>query len=73
VVREEEQRRLLAAVAELPQLQREVVVLRLSTELRFEDISELLRIPLGTALSRMDAAVRRLRKELGYVHARSQT
>ncbi len=69
LARDEEQRRLLAAVAGLPQLQREVVVLRLSTDLKFEEIAELLRIPLGTALSRMNAALRRLRKQLGYVHA----
>ncbi|MFQ5807526.1 MAG: RNA polymerase sigma factor [Phycisphaerae bacterium] len=65
----EARRRLLAAVATLPQPQREVVVLRLSAELRFEQIAELLQIPLGTALSRMNAALGHLRKELGYVHA----
>ncbi len=65
----EERRRLRDAVAELPSIQREVVVLRLSAELKFEEIAELLSIPLGTALSRMNAATVRLRKELGYGHA----
>lgn len=69
----EDRRRLLAAVAELSQAQREVVVLRLSAELKFEEIAELLQIPLGTALSRMNAALRCLRKELGYVHACRKT
>jgi RNA polymerase sigma-70 factor (ECF subfamily) len=69
---QESRQRLLAAVATLPPSQREVVVLRLSAELRFEQIAELLQIPLGTALSRMDAASRHLRKELGYVHAERQ-
>jgi DNA-directed RNA polymerase specialized sigma24 family protein len=37
--------------------------------LKFEEIAELLEIPLGTALSRMNAALRRLRKDLDYAHA----
>ena len=65
----EDRRRLLAAVASLPEPQREVVVLRLSAELRFEEIAEVLQIPLGTALSRMNAALGRLRNELDYAHA----
>lgn len=65
----EERRRLIEAFARLPQAQREVVALRLSAELKFEEIAELLHIPLGTALSRMHAALRHLRKELGYAHA----
>jgi RNA polymerase sigma-70 factor (ECF subfamily) len=67
---QEERQRLRGAVADLPQPQREVVVLRLSAGLKFEQIAELLGIPLGTALSRMNAALGRLRKELGHVHAR---
>jgi DNA-directed RNA polymerase specialized sigma24 family protein len=42
--------------------------LRLSAGLKFEVIAELLKIPLGTALSRMHAAVERLRTELGQTH-----
>ncbi len=64
----EERESLLQAVATLPEDLREVVVLRLSGELRFEDIAELLGIPLGTALSRMHAAVERLRERMGCVH-----
>lgn len=53
------------AVTALPQHLREVVVLRLSTNLKFEDIAALLQLPLGTTLSRMHAAVERLRVALG--------
>lgn len=56
---------MLRAVAELPDAQREVVVLRISVGLSFEQVAEMLGIPLGTALSRMHAAQRRLRELLG--------
>ena len=65
----EDLQRLRDAVDRLPQAQREVVVLRLSAELKFEEIAELLEIPLGTALSRMNAAMRHLRKDLDYADA----
>ncbi|MBI5865158.1 MAG: sigma-70 family RNA polymerase sigma factor [Planctomycetes bacterium] len=61
----ESQERLLAAVGELPEKLREVVVLRLSTALTFEDIARMLNSPLGTVLSRMHQAVERLREQLG--------
>ncbi len=62
VSRDERARALRAAVAELPENLREVVVLRMSTELKFEEIATLLGVPLGTALSRMHTAVRHLRE-----------
>ncbi len=58
---------LRSAVEKLPEAQREVVVLRLSVGLRFEEIAETMQIPLGTALSRMNGAMQRLKKELGHV------
>ncbi|MBP7747539.1 MAG: sigma-70 family RNA polymerase sigma factor [Phycisphaerae bacterium] len=67
-VRGEQVRALRAAVRGLPDHLREIVVLRLSAGLKFEEIAELLKIPLGTALSRMHAAVERLRTELGQTH-----
>lgn len=67
---EEDLRALRAAVAELPESLREVVVLRLATGLRFEDIAAVLALPLGTALSRMHAAVGHLRVKLGATHER---
>ncbi len=60
----EEKTVLRAAVARLPEGLREVVVLRLSTNLKFEEIAALLRIPLGTVLSRMHAAVQSLKETL---------
>lgn len=64
VVRDEQRRALQRAVADLPESMREVVVLRISSGLKFEEIAELLQIPLGTALSRMHTALERLRKTL---------
>ena len=56
------------AVAALPDNLREVVVLRMSGGMKFEEIAELLHIPLGTALSRMHSATRRMRETLGLAH-----
>jgi len=64
-VLQEQRETVRAAVDELPEPLREVVVLRMSVGLRFEEIAELLHIPLGTALSRMHAALQRLRSALG--------
>lgn len=57
--------RLRQAVSELPAPQREVVVLRMSAGMPFEQIAELLHVPLGTALSRMHTALQHLRRVLG--------
>ncbi len=62
--------RLLAAVEQLPESFREVVVLRMSAGLKFEEIAELLHIPIGTALSRMHSALQRLREQLTCSHER---
>ncbi len=66
--RDELVERLRDAVARLPERQREVVVLRMTAGLKFEEIAKLVGVPLGTALSRMSAAVQRLRRELGVTH-----
>jgi RNA polymerase sigma-70 factor (ECF subfamily) len=58
------------AILGLPAGLREVVVLRLSTGLKFEEIANLLSIPLGTALSRMYAAIERLKTAMGCIHER---
>ena len=57
--------RLRDAVGRLPVAQREVVVLRMTAGLKFSEIAELLGVPLGTALSRMSAALERLKAEMG--------
>lgn len=62
--RAERERMVRDAVARLPESQRDIVVLRMSAGLKFDEIAELLDIPIGTALSRMHAALRRLRERL---------
>lgn len=61
----DERRRLEAALARLPDLDREVIALRHYSELPFREIAELLGVPLGTALARAHRALVHLRRELG--------
>jgi RNA polymerase sigma factor (sigma-70 family) len=56
------------AVDALPGPLREIVALRISAQMKFEDIAELLDIPLGTALSRMHTAIDLLKRRLGVSH-----
>jgi RNA polymerase sigma-70 factor (ECF subfamily) len=53
---------LRAAIAELPALHREALLLKLQHELSYEEIAEVLAIPVGTVRSRLHHAVRRLRE-----------
>jgi RNA polymerase sigma-70 factor (ECF subfamily) len=71
--RSEQRRALQQAVTSLPENLREIVVLRLSAGLKFEQIAELLEIPLGTALSRMHTAMGRLRAKLDVNHESART
>jgi len=64
-VLQEQREAVQAAVDELPESLREVLVLRMSVGLKFEEIAAVLQIPLGTALSRMHAALAQLRVALG--------
>ncbi len=57
-------RRLHEAIDRLPELLREVVVLRVYAALMFNEIAELLGLPLGTVLTRMRKATHWLAKEL---------
>lgn len=59
--RMEELARLRAAVAQLKEEEREVFLLRENGELTYEEIAELVRIPVGTAKTRMRAALAKLR------------
>ena len=72
IIVQEDRQRLRQAVAKLPEAQREIVVLRMSSGLKFEEIAKLLEIPLGTALSRMNAAMKSLRKELDSNHVSNE-
>jgi RNA polymerase sigma-70 factor (ECF subfamily) len=67
VVVAEDSRRVLAAVQQLPEKQRAVLVLRHIEEMRLEEIAETLHMPLGTVktmLFRGRAAVREMVGEL---------
>lgn len=59
---EEEAERVRRAVAELPDIYREIVILRMYEQLPYADIAEVLDIREGTARSRMEYALSRLRK-----------
>lgn len=54
----------LAAIRDLPNGPREVLLLRIEGELTFQEISETLGIPLGTTLTWMRRATARLKKTL---------
>jgi len=53
-----------AAIEHLPEPEREVFLLRQNGELTFEAIAATLRVPVGTAKTRMRSALRRLREAL---------
>ncbi|MBI4624121.1 MAG: RNA polymerase sigma factor [Verrucomicrobia bacterium] len=53
-----------AAIAKLPEPQRETLLLKLNHELSYEEIAELLGIPVGTVRSRLHHALNHLRATL---------
>ena len=54
----------MRAVEQLPEVQREVFLLRVQGELSFREIAETLEIPLNTALGRMHDAIGKLKRTL---------
>lgn len=54
-----------AAVRELPEGPRQVLLLRIEAELPFREIAEQLGIPMGTALNWMHVATEAMKKRLG--------
>jgi RNA polymerase sigma-70 factor (ECF subfamily) len=60
VQRAEERRRVSEAIERLPAREREVLVLKEFEELKYREIAELLGIPIGTVMSRLYSARRRL-------------
>ena len=52
------------AVTRLPEVQREVFLMRVQGDLPFNEIAETLKIPLNTALGRMHDAMTKLKKLL---------
>ena len=63
--RRESEQRLQACLADLSEMEREIILLRHYSELSFREIAEMLDIPLGTALSRAHRALARMRRQLG--------
>ena len=68
IERAERRRVVNEALARLSDSQREIIALRFSAELKFDEIATLLDIPLGTALSRAHAALGQLRERIGHVY-----
>ena len=65
VLREEDKQSVRRAVEELPVELREVVVLRELEGLSYKEIAAIVRIPMGTVMSRLARARERLRERLG--------
>ena len=61
---DELQQRTRRAIESLPDIEREVIVLRELEELSYREIAELLNIPQGTVMSRLYSARKRLANEL---------
>ena len=59
------QRRIWAALQELTRNQREILVLRDYQDLAYQEIADTLNIPIGTVMSRLHGARKRLRQVLG--------
>lgn len=66
--RAEQERRLERALAELPEGQREVLLLRYYGRLKFVEIAELVGCPLNTALTRAHKALIKLRQIMEQPH-----
>jgi RNA polymerase sigma-70 factor (ECF subfamily) len=58
----EQEQKLLAAIQQLPESQRQVLMLRYYSELKFVEIAAMLGCPLNTALGRMHKAINRLKE-----------
>jgi len=61
---DEELARMRRAITQLPEHLRQTLTLRLTEGLTYEQIAQVLGIPLGTVRSRLHAAVRRLREQM---------
>lgn len=64
VIEDEDLLRAQEALAQLPEAQREILHLRFRESKTFAQISEILGVPLGTALTRMRLALSKLRRML---------
>ena len=64
VIRQETRRALAAAIQALPPGARSALVLREYEQLAYSEIADILQIPIGTVMSRLNYARKLLRKEL---------
>jgi RNA polymerase sigma-70 factor (ECF subfamily) len=64
--RDEEAERLHSAVSELPEIYREVIMLRVFDKMAFKQISQITQAPESTVRSRMSYALNMLRKKLAH-------
>ena len=64
-VKREDQLRLRAALERLPEIQRSVLALAGGQGMKYEQVAEVLGIPVGTVKSRVHAAVQNLRRLMG--------
>jgi RNA polymerase sigma-70 factor (ECF subfamily) len=62
---------LFAQIARLPDEQREVLLLAAVEELRYQDIAQVLGVPIGTVMSRLNRAREKLRRSAGNASAAS--
>jgi RNA polymerase sigma-70 factor (ECF subfamily) len=65
---EEKHRLLREALGQLPPPYRNAVLLRLDQDLSYAEIATVLRVPIGTVKSRLNAATQQLRSSLGEVY-----
>lgn len=63
-IQQDETRRALAALADLPDKQREAIVLFYYEEMSLAEVAEVLAIPVGTVKSRLSVGIGRLRQTI---------
>ncbi|MNI77070.1 RNA polymerase sigma factor SigV [compost metagenome] len=63
--RQETKRELISALDHLPEVQREVVMLRFFQDMKLQEISQVLEVPLGTVKGHLYQALKKLHKKIG--------
>ncbi len=65
ILRSEQRRELQLALSKLPERHRKVVALRFGGELSYQEIADILQIPIGTVRSRLSDGLAKLRRIVG--------
>lgn len=63
--RQETRKEIIAALDRLPEVQREVVVLRFFQDMKLQEIAEVLELPLGTVKGHLYQGLKKLEKKIG--------